>query len=73
MNSRARAAHRRVDNRAWPMAFGFTLEAARHRRTEKLEGFKGLDRLTQTVEEERQPLADFAAALKPERQISKSV
>lgn len=50
-----------------------SLEAARVGHTEKLEGFKRLDRLTRTVEEERQPLADFTAALNHEHQISKSV
>jgi len=50
-----------------------SLEAARVGHAEKLEGFKRLDRLTRTVEEERQPLADFTAALNHEHQISKSV
>lgn len=50
-----------------------SLEAARVGHTEKVEGFKRLDRLTRTVEEERQPLADFSAAVEHEHQISKSV
>lgn len=50
-----------------------SLEAACVGHTEKVEGFKRLDRLTRTVEEERQPLADFSAALEHEHQISKSV
>lgn len=50
-----------------------SLEAARVGHTEKLEGFKRLDRLTRTVEEERQPLANFTAALNQEHHISKSV
>jgi hypothetical protein len=49
------------------------LEAARVGHTEKIDGFKRLDRLTRTVEDGRQPLADFGAALEHERRISKSV
>jgi hypothetical protein len=47
-----------------------SLDAARLGHTEKLEGFRRLDRLTRTVEEEREPLADFHAAIKHERRIS---
>ncbi|WP_348266817.1 DUF763 domain-containing protein [Edaphobacter sp. DSM 109919] len=50
-----------------------SLEAARLGHTEKVEGFKRLDRLTRTVEEDRQPLADFSAAIENERRISASV
>lgn len=50
-----------------------SLEAARIGHTEKIEGFKRLDRLTRTVEEKQQPLADFSAALEHEHRISKSV
>jgi uncharacterized protein len=50
-----------------------SLHAARLGHTEKLEGFKRLDRLTRAVEEDRQPLADFSAALEHERRISASV
>lgn len=50
-----------------------SLEAARLGHTEKVEGFKRLDRLTRTVEEDRQPLADFSAAIEHERRISASV
>jgi hypothetical protein len=50
-----------------------SLEAARVGHTEKVDGFKRLDCLTRAVEEERQPLADFSAALEHEHQISKSV
>jgi len=50
-----------------------SLEAARLGHTEKVEGFKRLDRLTRTVEHEGSPLADFSAALEHERQISPSV
>jgi uncharacterized protein len=50
-----------------------SLEAARLGHTEKLEGFRRLDRLTRKVEEERQPLADFAAAIMHERAISSSI
>jgi hypothetical protein len=50
-----------------------SLEAARLGHTEKVQGFKRLDRLTRTVENEDQPLADFSAALEYERQMSPSV
>ncbi len=50
-----------------------SLEAARLGHTEKLEGFRRLDRLTRTVEEEREPLADFDAAIAHERSISRSI
>jgi hypothetical protein len=50
-----------------------SLEAARLGHTEKVDGFKRLDRLTRAVEEDRQPLADFSAALEHEHKISKSV
>jgi uncharacterized protein len=50
-----------------------SLDAARLGHTEKVEGFKRLDRLTRTVEREGSPLADFSAALEHERQISPSV
>jgi len=50
-----------------------SLEAARLGHTEKLEGFRRLDRLTRKVEEEREPLADFNAAIRHERAISTSI
>jgi hypothetical protein len=50
-----------------------SLEAARLGHTAKVDGFKRLDRLARTVEEGRQPFADFDAALKHEHQISRSV
>jgi hypothetical protein len=50
-----------------------SLEAARLGHTEKLEGFRRLDRLTRKVEEECQPLADFDAAIMHERAISSSI
>ena len=49
------------------------LDAARLDHTEKLEGFRRLDRLTRAVEERRQPLADFSAAIIHERAISASL
>ncbi len=49
------------------------LDAARLEHTEKLEGFRRLDRVTRAVEEQRQPLADFAAAVTHEREISASL
>ena len=50
-----------------------SLEAARLGHTEKLQGFKRLDHLTRAVEDQRQPLANFDAALLHERQISASI
>jgi hypothetical protein len=50
-----------------------SLEAARLGHTQKLEGFRRLDRLTRKVEEERQPLANFDAAIRHERTISASI
>jgi hypothetical protein len=47
-----------------------SLDAARLGHSEKLEGFRRLDRLTRSVEEEREPLADFHAAIKHEQRIS---
>jgi hypothetical protein len=49
------------------------LDAARLGHTEKLEGFRRLDRLTRSVERDRQPLADFTAAISHEREISPSI
>ena len=49
-----------------------SLEAARLGNNEKREGFSRLDRLTRAVEQDRQPLADFAAALDHERALSSS-
>lgn len=50
-----------------------SLEAARLGHTEKVEGFKRLDRLTRAVEENRDPMADFAGAMEHQRSISASV
>ena len=50
-----------------------SLDAARLGHTERVEGFKRLDRLTRTVESDRQPLADFDAVLEHERVISTSL
>jgi len=49
------------------------LDAAKLGHTEKLEGFRRLDGLTRAVEEQRQPLADFSAAIAREREISASL
>jgi hypothetical protein len=49
------------------------LDAARVGHTEKIEGFRRLDRLTRAVEERREPIADFAAAVTHERAISESL
>jgi uncharacterized protein len=49
------------------------LEAARLGNTEKLEGFRRLDRLTRAVEKQRDPTADFTAAVNHERAISASL
>lgn len=50
-----------------------SLDAARLAHTEKLEGFRRLDGLTRSVEAEREPLADFDAAIAHERAISASI
>ena len=50
-----------------------SLEAARLGNTEKLDGFRRLDRLTRTVEEEREPMADFKSTIDHERTISNSL
>lgn len=50
-----------------------SLDAARLGHSEKIEGFKRLDRLTRTVEENGQPFADFDEALAHERSISASL
>ncbi len=49
------------------------LDAARLGHTEKLEGFRRLDRLTRNVEEQQEPLADFTAAIDREKTISQSI
>jgi hypothetical protein len=50
-----------------------SLNAARLGHTEKLEGFRRLDQLTRRVETEREPFADFDAAIAHERSISSSI
>jgi uncharacterized protein len=50
-----------------------SLAAARLGHTEKVDGFKRLDRLTRTVERDRAPGADFDAALAHEQRISASL
>jgi len=50
-----------------------SLEAARLGHTEKVEGFRRLDRLTREVEQRRQPLADFDAVVEHEHVISASL
>ena len=47
-----------------------SLEAAKLGRTEKLDGFKRLDRFVQAVEERYSPEANFNAVLEHERAIS---
>ena len=49
------------------------LDAARLGNAEKLEGFRRLDRVTRAVEEQRDPMADFTAAVNHERAISPSL
>ena len=49
------------------------LDAARVGKTEKIEGFRRLDRLTRAVEEDREPMANFTAAVTHERAISGSL
>ena len=50
-----------------------SLDAARLGHIEKLEGFRRLDRLTRSVEADREPHADFDAAIAHERAISSSI
>ena len=50
-----------------------SLDAARLGHMEKLEGFRRLDRLTRSVEAEREPLTDFHAAIAHEHATSSSV
>ncbi|WP_213807755.1 DUF763 domain-containing protein [Granulicella sp. dw_53] len=50
-----------------------SLDAARLGQTEKVEGFRRLDRLTRMVEEEREPFANFDEAIAHERDISESL
>jgi hypothetical protein len=49
------------------------LDAAKLGHTEKLEGFRRLDRLTRNVESNQEPLADFAATMDHEHEISPSL
>ncbi len=49
------------------------LGAAKLGHTERLEGFRRLDRLTRNVESNMEPLADFSAAIDHERKISSSI
>ena len=49
-----------------------SLEAARLGQTEKIHGFKRLDQLARTVENECQPFADFNGSLEQERATSPS-
>jgi uncharacterized protein len=50
-----------------------SLAAARLGHSEKVDGFKRLDRLTRTVERDRHPVADFDAAMAHEQSISSSL
>jgi len=50
-----------------------SLDAARLDHSEKMEGFRRLDRLTRAVEDNRDPFADFDAAIAHERRISPSL
>jgi uncharacterized protein len=49
------------------------LDAAKLGHSEKVDGFRRLDRLTRSVEEKHEPLADFTAAMEHERAISDSI
>ena len=49
------------------------LDAARLGYTDKLEGFRRLDRVTRAIEEQRDPMADFTAAVTHERAMSASL
>jgi hypothetical protein len=46
------------------------LDAAKIGDMEKIEGFKRLDKLTRTVEQHREPVADFDAVMRREREMS---
>ncbi len=50
-----------------------SLDAAKLGHTEKVDGFRRLDRLTRTIEQEMSPEANFEDALAHERAISKSL
>jgi hypothetical protein len=50
-----------------------SLAAARVQQSEKMEGFRRLDRLARAVETKLEPLADFTVALSHERAISKGL
>ncbi len=50
-----------------------SLDAARLGHTEKVDGFRRLDRLTRTIERDMSPEANFEDALAHERAISKSL
>jgi hypothetical protein len=49
------------------------LDAAKVGHTEKLEGFRRLDKLTRSVEQRRAPEAKFDAAVRREREISHEI
>jgi hypothetical protein len=49
------------------------LDAAKLGLTEKLDGFRRLDKLTRNIEANRDPLADFSATVSHEREISQSL
>jgi hypothetical protein len=49
------------------------LDSARLGHTEKLEGFRRLDKLTRNVEANLDPVADFSAAIDHEREISQAL
>ncbi len=49
------------------------LDAAKLGHSEKVDGFRRLDRLTRSVEAKHEPLADFTAAINHERAISDSI
>jgi len=49
------------------------LQAARLGNQEKIEGFKRLDRLTRSVEQNYTPVADFDAVMEHEHRISSSL
>jgi hypothetical protein len=50
-----------------------SLASARLQQSEKVEGFRRLDRLARAVESQCEPLADFTAALNHEHAISKEL
>src|ERR1700740_152744 len=50
-----------------------SLDGAKLENSDKIDGFKRLDRFVRLIEERRTPVADFAAVMTHERAISPSI